>query len=193
MIACSGSVITDVMPLNEHAIKMNDDSTQMHDELLIKNACIYSNERRKLSESLLRSVDGVSNVSSDGGIFRRPTQLNMRICDHPLGLTVNRDRQKIKEQAAGMHGWVNRIHEHSPIMNLEVFHAFIDQINQIYGVVVESKFSFDSPVWKTLLKIAEPIEGVIFVHDSFVDCDGRILFGYLADLVDETETDGDLP
>ena len=170
---------------------MDDDSAEFSDELLIKNACIYSNERRKLSESLLRSIDGVSDVSSDGALFRRPTQFKMRIDNQQIGLNVNRDRQKIKDHADGMHGWVNRIHGHSPIMNLEVFHAFIDQINQIYGVVVESEFSFESPIWKTLLGIAEPIEGVIFVCDSFVDCDGRILFGFLAELANETETDGD--
>jgi hypothetical protein len=76
-------------------------------------------------------------------------------------------------------------------MNVEVFHAFIDQINQVYGVVVDSEFTFQSPIWKTLLKIAEPIEGVLFVHDSFIDCDGRILFGYLAHLADELTSDGD--
>ena len=76
-------------------------------------------------------------------------------------------------------------------MNLNVFHQFIDQINQMYGVQVDSEFNFQSPVWKALLQIAEPIEGVIFVHNSFVDCDGRVLFGYLADLVNEIRSRDD--
>jgi len=170
---------------------MSGDSVDLNQELLTKNACLYSNERRKLSPSLLRGIDGVSEVSSDGGFFRRPTYLQMQVGGERLRLNVNWDRDKIKDHAAGMHGWVNRIHEISPLMNVEVFHAFIDQINQVYGVVVDSEFNFQSPIWKTLLKIAEPIEGVIFVHDSFVDCDGRILFGYLADLADELKSDGD--
>jgi hypothetical protein len=71
------------------------------------------------------------------------------------------------------------------------FHQFIDQINQLYGVQVDSEFNFQSSVWKALLRIAEPIEGVIFVHNSFVDSDGRVLFGYLADLVNEIQSRGD--
>ena len=174
---------------------MKNNSAESHDGLLIRNACIYSNAHRKLSESILRSIDGVSDVSSDGGLFRRPTQFKLRTLDQPLGLNINCDHQKIKEHAAGMHGWINHIHANSPIMNLDSFHGFVDQINQMYGVVVESEFSFYSPVWTTLLKIAESIQGVIFVHDSFVGCDGRILFGFLADVdvADAAETDGDLP
>jgi len=169
---------------------MSDDSVDLNEELLTENACIYSNERRKLSASLLRSI-GIADVSSDGGFFKRPTYLRMRVGDEHVRLNVNLDRQRIKEHAAGMHGWVNRVHEVSPLMNIGVFHAFIDQINQIYGVVVDSEFNFQSPVWKTLLKIAQPIEGVIFVHNSFVDCDGRILFGYLADLAEGIQSEDD--
>jgi hypothetical protein len=170
---------------------MSGDSIDLSQELITKNACLYSNERRRLSPSLLRRIEGVADVSSDGGFFRRPTYLRMRISDERLQLNVNWDRHRIKKHAAGMHRWVNRIHENSPLMNVEVFHSFIDQINQVYGVVVDSEFTFQSPIWKTLLKIAEPIEGVIFVHDSFVDCDGRILFGHLVDLYDALAFDSD--
>jgi hypothetical protein len=169
---------------------MNDKTVDLNQELLTKNACIYSNERRKLSESLLRGIDGVSEVTSDGGFFRRPTFLRMRVGGEQVQLNATFDRQKIKVHAEGMHGWVNRIHEISPLMNLHVFHQFIDQINQMYGVQVDSEFNFQSPVWKALLRIAEPIEGVVFVHNSFVDCDGRVLFGYLADLVNEIRSGG---
>ena len=168
---------------------MNDRSVDLNQELLTRNACIYSNERRRLSASLLRGIDGVSEVKSDGGFFRAPSYLEMRIGDEPLRLTVNVDRQAIKEHVAGMHGWVDRVHEASPLMNIEVFHAFIDQINQMYGVLVQSEFALQSPVMKTLLKIAEPIEGVIFIHDSFMDCDGRILFGLLAELMKDGQSD----
>ena len=163
----------------------------LNQELLTKNACIYSNERRKLSASLLRCVDGVSDITSDGGLFRRPTFLRMCVGNEYLQLNATFDRRRIKEHVQGMHGWVNRFHEVSPVMNLNVFHQFIDQINQLYGVQVNSAFNFQSPVWKALLRIAEPIEGVILVHDSFIACDGRILFGYLADLYDAIESDSD--
>lgn len=170
---------------------MNDKTVDLNQELLTKNACIYSNERCKLSESLLRRIGGISAIASDGGFLRRPTFLKMRVGDYQLQLNATFDRRKIKEHAKGMHGWVNRANEISPLMNLDVFHQFIDQINQIYGVQVDSEFNFQSPVWKALLRIAKPIEGVIFVHNSFIDCDGRVLFGYLADLVNEVRSGGD--
>lgn len=169
---------------------MTSNPGNLNQMLRTKNACIYSNERRKLSPSLLRSIAGISDVSSNGGFFRHPTYLSMQVSGERLQLNVNRDRENIKQHAAGMHGWVNHIHETSPLMNIEIFHGFIDQINQMYGVIVDSEFSFQSPIWKALLKIAQPIEGVIFIHDSFVDCDGRILFGYLANLSDELNPDG---
>jgi hypothetical protein len=170
---------------------MNENSVDLDKELLTKNACIYSNERKKISESFLRRIDGISNVSSDGGFFRRPSFLKMQVGNEKLQLNAIFNRQKVKEHTAGMHGWVDRFHEISPIMNLGIMHKFIDQINQIYGVQVDSEFNFKSTIWKTLLKIAEPIEGVIFVHNSFIDCTGRIAFGYLADLVDEIRKDED--
>ncbi len=168
---------------------MNDRTVDLNHYLLTKNACIYSNAAIRLAKWILWSVDDVSEVRSDGGFFRRPTFLRMRVGEEHLQLNATFDRQKIKEHAEGMHGWVNRFHSISPIMNLPVFHQYIDQINQMYGVQVDSEFNFQSRIWKTLLNIAKAIDGVILVHESFIDCDGRILFGYLADLVNKIRDD----
>jgi hypothetical protein len=168
---------------------MDTSSSDPYELLRTKNACIYSNERLKLSKSLLSELDGITEVECDGGFFRRPTYFRMRVGDTRLQLNTNFDRERIREHVKGMHGWVDQYHQTSPIMNLETFHAYIDQITQMYGVQVESDFRLDSPLWKAIIRIAQPIEGVIFVQNSFVDCDGDVLFGQIHDLFAEDDQD----
>jgi hypothetical protein len=169
---------------------MSDKTVGLNKHLSTKNACIYGNGVLKLRKWILWSIDGVSEVTTNGGLFRRPTVLKMRVGDERLQLNATFDRQAIKAQVEGMHGWVNRFHEVSPLMNLDEFHQFLDQINQIYGVQVDSEFNFESPIWKVLQDVAERVDGTIFVHNSFITCDGRVLFGYLAELVKEIRSEG---
>lgn len=159
-------------------------SFEIQSDYMTANATIYGNQRRKVSAKLLKSISGISDVSTDGSLIRRPAFFKIRVGEEPLRLNCIFDREKIQTHAAGMHGWVNQMHAANPFDNVEVFHNFIDEINQMYGIVAESEFGLQSPIWKTLLEIARPIEGVIFIHNTFVDCTGRILFGYLANLAD---------
>ena len=159
----------------------------MPSDLLTKNACIYSNNRRRLSARLLRELPTVTDASDNGSLFRVPTIFTFSVGSTQVKLNAQYSSEALTEHLRGFHGWVDSMHAIRPILNLEVFHQFLDQVNQSYGVVVDEEFGLDSAAMKAIVSIADVLEGMVFIHNSVLDGDGSVLFGLLAEAHDTSD------
>ncbi|MFT4649670.1 MAG: hypothetical protein ACI9X4_002911 [Glaciecola sp.] len=86
---------------------------------------------------------------------------------------------QVPDHLRGLQGYAEAQHEIDPNPDLEEIMSYIGNITQVYGLVTDRDFDFESPTWALLEKIAESIVGVIFVCDSLVDTSGGVIFGPL--------------
>ncbi|MCZ6835615.1 MAG: hypothetical protein O7G85_07560 [Planctomycetota bacterium] len=86
---------------------------------------------------------------------------------------------EIAEHLKGLEGYARTCHESDTIPNLEEVFAYIKCLRQAYGLITENDFGFDSKLWVILKKIADSVDGVLFVCDSLVDTKDLVIFGPL--------------
>lgn len=150
--------------------------------LITRNACLFGDGHNRLKVAKIRKIDGVDSVVSDEGFFKTASYFDIVVRGRKVRVNATYDQAKIDDTIQGCHGWVNRLHSIDPLDHVEEFHAYLNSVNKLYGVVAAEPFSIDSPEWQLLERMTHQLEGTLFIHDSFVDMDGHILLGKMLDL-----------
>lgn len=146
----------------------------------MKNAAIYTASPNPLSKSDIKRIGGVRSVRTDGGLLKKATFFDVELSDRVVRLNAM-PQSETPGHFQGLKGYVDDLHQHSPLENLDEINGYIDSLQQAYGLVTDRDFDFDSEVFFVLNGIAESLSGVIFLCDSLIDTEGMVIFGPLGD------------
>jgi hypothetical protein len=144
----------------------------------MKNAAIYSASPQKLTESALKSIPSLLAVTSDSGVLKKPSRFDLEFNNVAFRLNVM-PKAELADHLKGFQGYAKSCHEEDPIPNLDEVVSYIGNMTQVYALVTDQEFDFDSELWSELKKVTDVVDGVIFICDSLVDTQDLVIFGPL--------------
>ncbi len=144
----------------------------------MKNASIYSASPTKLTGARLRMIAEIVAIETDVRFLKKPSWFEIEAHGRSLRLNVMPISQ-IPGHVLGLKRYAEVQLRDDPIQDLKEVTSYIGAITQVYGLVTEQEFDFESPIWGLLKEIARRIDGVIFVCDSLVDPEDCVIFGPL--------------